>query len=53
VNLGIYLGAVGVVLVLALILRTFVLVPTRVCPRCAHRVPVTKPFCASCRYRFE
>ena len=52
-SLGLYLGAVAVVLVLAIILRTFVLVPTRRCPRCAQKVPVTRQFCRNCQYRFE
>ncbi len=52
-TLGLYLGAIVVVLALGIILRTLVLVPTRSCPRCTRKVPVTRQFCRNCLYRFE
>jgi hypothetical protein len=52
-TLGLYLGAIVVVLVLGVILRTFVLVPMRRCPRCTQKVPVTRSSCRNCQYRFE
>ena len=52
-SLSLYLGAIVVVLLLGIVLRTFVLVPTRRCPRCTQKVAVTRQFCRNCQYRFE
>jgi hypothetical protein len=49
----IYVLVLAGVVVLAMIVRRLVVVPTRECYMCGARVPVTKRLCQSCGYPFE
>ena len=50
---SIYVGMLGVVVLVCLASFAVVAVPTRVCPQCDRRVAVSARVCKACRYRFE
>jgi hypothetical protein len=50
-NLGIFLAALGVVLVLLIVLAVLYRHPTRPCPKCGSRVRIDHRMCNRCGYR--
>ena len=51
VSMAVVIGFMGILVLFALI-AALLPRPSRECPKCGHRVPLTAPRCRRCKYQF-
>lgn len=50
-SMAVVIGFMGILVLFALI-AALLPRPSRECPKCGHRVPLTAPRCRRCKYQF-